>query len=193
MDRWLAAVEKDRPRHPAGAQDHRGPARRRPRPVHERRSATCCRACETCRAVIVQSYTTPRVVAGESLATDRNKCQLKPLRRTEYSRSSSPTRSGPSSGPAFPTGVCDWSKPGVDQQDTIPWMTYHDSVGGRPLGVAPASVAGADVDVLAAHVEAGNSGALPATGAGRGTLAASAAFAFALLLGFALRRVPHRR
>jgi hypothetical protein len=41
---------------------------------------------------------------------------------------------------AFPTGVCDWTKPGVDQQDAIAWMTYHDRVGGRPLGAAPKSV-----------------------------------------------------
>ena len=45
----------------------------------------------------------------------------------------------------FPTGVCDWSKPGVDQQDTVPWQTYQDArgrviYGGRPLGPAPRSV-----------------------------------------------------
>jgi hypothetical protein len=43
---------------------------------------------------------------------------------------------------AFPTGVCDWSKPGVEQQPTIPWQSYQDAAGavvygGRPLGAAP--------------------------------------------------------
>ena len=42
----------------------------------------------------------------------------------------------------FPDGVCDFSKPGVDQQDTIPWQTYQrrngDVIyGGKPLGPAP--------------------------------------------------------
>jgi len=48
---------------------------------------------------------------------------------------------------AFPTGVCDWSKPGVEQQDTIPWQTYQSSdgsvvYGGRSLGRAPARSGG---------------------------------------------------
>jgi hypothetical protein len=43
---------------------------------------------------------------------------------------------------AFPTGVCDWSRPGVEQQATIPWQTYQDRrgrviYGGRSLGRAP--------------------------------------------------------
>ena len=45
---------------------------------------------------------------------------------------------------AFPTGVCDWSRPGVSQQDTIPWQTYQDAngdviYGGRAMGAAPTS------------------------------------------------------
>ena len=43
----------------------------------------------------------------------------------------------------FPSGVCDWTKPGVAQGETTPWLTYQDSAGhvvygGRPLGAAPA-------------------------------------------------------
>ena len=39
-------------------------------------------------------------------------------------------------------GVCDWSRPGVDQTDTIAWQTYQDPAGsvvygGRPLGPSP--------------------------------------------------------
>ncbi len=46
----------------------------------------------------------------------------------------------------FPEGVCDFSKPGVGQQDTIAWQTYQrrngDVIyGGRPLGPAPKSKA----------------------------------------------------
>jgi Tannase-like family of unknown function (DUF6351) len=44
---------------------------------------------------------------------------------------------------AFPTGVCDWTKPGIGQQPTIPWQTYQNAdgsvvYGGTPLGPPPA-------------------------------------------------------
>ncbi|MEA2147249.1 MAG: hypothetical protein QOG59_2836, partial [Solirubrobacteraceae bacterium] len=43
-----------------------------------------------------------------------------------------------------PKGVCDFSRAGVNQQPTLPWLTYQDShgrviYGGRPLGRAPGS------------------------------------------------------
>ena len=39
----------------------------------------------------------------------------------------------------FPTGVCDWSRPGVEQQGAVPWQTYQEAdgtviYGGRALG-----------------------------------------------------------
>ena len=44
----------------------------------------------------------------------------------------------------FPDGVCDFTRPGVDQLGTIPWQTYPDEAaggaviyGGRPLGPPP--------------------------------------------------------
>ena len=45
---------------------------------------------------------------------------------------------------AFPTGVCDFTRPGVEQQDTIPWQTYQTSrgrviYGGRPMPAPPRS------------------------------------------------------
>ena len=48
---------------------------------------------------------------------------------------------------AFPSGVCDWSEPGIGQQPTIAWQTYQDRkgrviYGGRPLGPAPARSGG---------------------------------------------------
>ena len=44
----------------------------------------------------------------------------------------------------FPNGVCDFSKPGVDQQGTRPWQTYQRAngkviYGGRPMGAEPRS------------------------------------------------------
>jgi hypothetical protein len=39
----------------------------------------------------------------------------------------------------FPNGVCDYSKPGVGQQPSVPWQTYAYGPGGRALGPAPVS------------------------------------------------------
>jgi hypothetical protein len=43
--------------------------------------------------------------------------------------------------------VCDYARPGVDQQPTVAWQTYQDDAGdvitgGRPLGPAPAGSGG---------------------------------------------------
>jgi hypothetical protein len=45
---------------------------------------------------------------------------------------------------AFPTGVCDYSRPGIGQRGAIGWLTFQDSkgkvvYGGKPLGPAPRS------------------------------------------------------
>src|SRR5690242_18112576 len=37
----------------------------------------------------------------------------------------------------LPAGVCDWTKPGGGQQQTIGWQTYADGPGGWPLRAAP--------------------------------------------------------
>jgi hypothetical protein len=39
----------------------------------------------------------------------------------------------------FPAGVCDYSKPGINQQATVPWLSYEGGPGGQPLGAPPAS------------------------------------------------------
>jgi hypothetical protein len=116
------------------------------------------------------------------------KCQLKPLRRSEYAPIQFTDDEWASIEKAFPTGVCDWSKPGVDQQPTIPWMTYQDRVGGRPLGAAPASIAGGNVEVLAArHAAPAEPGTLPATGVSGWTLVGALVLAIAAGSGAALR------
>ena len=40
---------------------------------------------------------------------------------------------------AFPTGVCDWTEPGVAQQPGMPWLTYANGPGGLPMGPSPIS------------------------------------------------------
>jgi Tannase-like family of unknown function (DUF6351) len=95
---------------------------------------------QVCRLQHVETrYATPRMIAGEGIATDANKCRLKPLRRTDYYPAEFSDAQWTRLRQTFPTGVCDWSRPGVSQQDTVPWMTYENAVGGKRLGPAPRS------------------------------------------------------
>jgi uncharacterized tannase-like protein DUF6351 len=137
MDRWLAAVEADHSDRPLAEKLIAD----RPADVHDQCSDGIGQVIpsEDVCPLVVQIYTTPRVVAGESLATDSNKCQLKPLRHSDYLPVQFTTAQWAQMEATFPTGVCDWSKPGIDQQPTIPWQTYADQVGGRPLGPVPVS------------------------------------------------------
>ena len=149
VDRWLTAVEKD-------FSSTSLPAKvvaDKPNDLSDRcydgaghqLSATLCPYSP------LTVYGTPRTVAGDAITTDTNKCQLKPLSRGDYIE-----HIGAVSIPVpfsdadwaelqktFPAGVCDFSRPGVDQQPTIPWQTYQDAqgnvvYGGQPLGPARA-------------------------------------------------------
>jgi hypothetical protein len=93
---------------------------------------------EACQA-LVQAYTTPRMVAGESIATDSNKCRLKPLRRSDYYPVQFTDDQWAQLVKTFPSGVCDWTRPGVSQAPSLPWLTYDGTLGGRQLGPPPVS------------------------------------------------------
>jgi hypothetical protein len=103
-----------------------------------------------CGQTVVPVYGTARMVAGQPITTDQNKCQLKPLARSDITWTiAGVTMPVPFTDAewaelqkAFPTGVCNFSKPGVSQQPTIPWQTYqraNGSVinGGQPMGGPP--------------------------------------------------------
>ena len=92
----------------------------------------------------VAAYGTPRFAAGEPLADDILKCQLQPLRRDDYNVTFTDAQWARLQK-AFPTGVCNYGKPGVEQQHTVAWLTYQDAAGrviygGTPLGAVPQSV-----------------------------------------------------
>jgi len=88
------------------------------------------------------SHASPRQVAGGPVAEDILKCQLKPLDFAD------PTFGGATFTAdqqarlraAFPGGVCDYSKPGVNQVPFLGPRTFQDGPGGKVLGPAPASV-----------------------------------------------------
>ena len=84
-------------------------------------------------------HSSPRQVAGGSLSENILKCQLKPIDAADYNPA-------PMTGPqltrlqaVFQTGVCDWSKPGVNQQASVSPRTFTAGPGGQPLGPAPVS------------------------------------------------------
>ncbi|MEA2496341.1 MAG: hypothetical protein QOJ29_4252, partial [Thermoleophilaceae bacterium] len=143
MDRWLAAVQKDSSGTPLA------------RKIVEDRPADLKDACfdglghkllpGLCVPGVVPVYGTPRTVAGDGLTTDANKCALKPLNRDDYVLPFTDAQWAQLEK-TFPAGVCDFTKPGVDQQPTIPWMTYQDArgnlvTGGQAMSVAPGSTA----------------------------------------------------
>jgi hypothetical protein len=83
-------------------------------------------------------YGQPRNAAGEDLAADNLKCHLKPLSREDYPVSFTAEQWSRLQA-AFPTGVCDWTQPGIASQPSVPWLTYADGPVGAALGPAPAS------------------------------------------------------
>jgi hypothetical protein len=59
-------------------------------------------------------HSEPRLVAGAPLANDVLKCQLKPINYSDYKAPFSVAQKG-RMAVIFPSGVCDFSKPGVEQ------------------------------------------------------------------------------
>ena len=65
-------------------------------------------------------------------------CRLKPLKKGDYNATFTAAE-WTELQKAFPNGVCDYNKPAVGEQRSVPWMTYMDGPGGTPLGAPPAS------------------------------------------------------
>jgi hypothetical protein len=140
MDRWLARVDGDHRRVPLG------------RKIIEDKPGTVAPRCtdgagadlpsEVCD-LVVSAYGTPRMGADGPLSDDVMKCQLKPMRADDYPVAFTAAQWARLQQ-AFPAGVCDYSRPGVAQAATIPWLTYQDKrgrvvYGGKPLRRPPVS------------------------------------------------------
>jgi hypothetical protein len=136
MNTWLAAVEADRSTKPLAQKivDNRPPLGR----------DTCFDGTTPVQApgcdATYRAFTETRVAAGEPTTSDIMKCQLKPPRRLDYQAAFSDAEWA-ALQKVFPTGVCDFSRPGVDQVAPEPWQTFAAGPGGRPLGPAPISQA----------------------------------------------------
>ncbi len=151
MDGWLSAVEADH----RNLNLEQKIADDRTSTVHDRCSdipdvdqVVVPGVGEVCQSPLVQTrFATPRMEAGESIATDQEKCQLEPLSQSSYYPVVFSDQEWAELEQIFPNGVCDWSEPGVDQRPTIPWQTYQDAsgkviYGGKPLGPAPGGSGG---------------------------------------------------
>ena len=64
--------------------------------------------------------------AGVSLASNNLKCQLKPVDAAEYKVAISATELTRLKS-IFPSGVCDYAKPGVSFAKVVPWASFGPS------------------------------------------------------------------
>jgi hypothetical protein len=138
MDAWLTAVEADK----SGAS--LAEKIRANRPAVARDS---CRVggrdfvekgfCDT----VYPYYGAPRTEpAGGPITHDVASCQLRPLDRSDdYGPVPFTDEQWARLLKAFPDGACDWSRPSRQLTPSVPWATYADGPGGRPLGPAPQS------------------------------------------------------
>ena len=162
MDDWLAAVEADTSSTPLPQKiiAAKGPAEVAPRCTD---GAGVDIALEVCKATVGATlYSSPRIEAGGGdqakvqgtdrvvgFTDDRLDCETMPLESYDYGGKTftevfSATQQA-ALKEAFPTGVCDYSKPGKGFRAAVTWLTYQDAAGkvvygGTPLGAAPVSV-----------------------------------------------------
>jgi hypothetical protein len=131
MNRWLDAIEADR--------TDRALAQKvvanKPAEAVDR----CTLVANLQVACVYPPSGSPRLGAGEPLTDDIPGCRRKPLDRAEYLPARLSDDEWTALQATFPTGVCDYSKPGRGQQPTVPWLTYKHGPGGEPLGAPPAS------------------------------------------------------
>jgi len=121
MDQWIARIRAD----DADISQHQKVVRDKPADLREgcnTRAANPTFIAEKqtrdpglqCEA-LYPSAPAPREVAGASVASDIVKCQLRPIDLADYPGAPTPVQVSRLQN-VFPTGVCDWSVPGVDQQ-----------------------------------------------------------------------------
>jgi hypothetical protein len=120
MDQWVTKIVDDtskdsklaklRRAKPADLVDACWTRDEHPQKIVERQVPTSGRCNE-----LYPTNSFPRGVAGSPLAADVVKCQLKPVTAADYKVSFSADQIARLKQ-IFPSGVCDWSKPGVEQQ-----------------------------------------------------------------------------
>jgi hypothetical protein len=139
MDRWLSAVEGDVSGDPLA----RKVVRNRPADAKD----SCLAAGGQTVALDdpacpVKPTLSPRQVAGGPRAEDIYQCQLKPLAfaSQDYPGVTFSAAQQARLAAVFPSGVCDWSKPGTGQtQEAASLTDFSAGPAGRRVGPAPVS------------------------------------------------------
>lgn len=76
---------------------------------------------------LYKTYSSPRMIAGDPIANNIYKCQLKPVDKKDYQVQFSDAEWAQLKS-TFSSGVCDWSKPGVSQRAPKgTWLSYPGS------------------------------------------------------------------
>jgi hypothetical protein len=134
MDQWLTALSKDasndpaivkiRRAKPAGLVDACWTKDETPQKIVEKQQYLAGRCND-----IYPSHAFPRAVAGAPITNDIIKCQLRSITASDYKvafTADEMTRLKK----IFAGGVCDWSKPGVDQQPLAgTWQSFNTERG----------------------------------------------------------------
>jgi hypothetical protein len=129
MDEWLSAVEAD----PTGRTLEEKVVANRPGSAQDRCNVPDPSVCNS----VFGPVGNVRWGAGGSIANDVVKCQRVPLRRSDYYPILFTDGQWAQLEAAFPAGVCDWTKPGVGQQNAVPWLSYSQGPGGTKLPAPP--------------------------------------------------------
>lgn len=198
MDDWLAAVEADSGNLPLAqkilaAKSKAGVAERC---VGANGADVPLSVCDA--TVDPTIFSSPRIEAGGGdplvgFTDDRLDCQTTPIEQFDYAGQSFTDVFTPAEQEAlkatYPTGVCDYTKPGKGFQAATTWLTYQNAdgsviYGGRAMGPAPVSVPFRGAPASSGAIAAA-AGQLPATG---GSVAAAVVAAVLLGGGLVLRR-----
>ena len=146
MDHWLANIESDRRATPIEQKI----INNKPADVHDAcfntPGATDAQVDESqnvgfgSAACLLKNAMSPRIVAGGPQAENIFKCQLKPLNlgSPDYNGAIFDVGQQSRLAAVFPTGVCNWTLPGVGQT-SAELTTFKNGPGGEPLGRVPVS------------------------------------------------------
>ena len=162
VDEWLAVVEADNRKVPLARKiiDAKAEAGVTERCVAANGNDAPLQLCDA--TVDPTIFSSPRIEAGGGdqapvngvgpetvgFTDDRLDCQTMPIEDFVYAgkKFSEAFTAAQQAAlkTAFPTGVCDYSKPGKGFQDAVPWLTYQNAngsvvYGGTPLGAPPVS------------------------------------------------------
>ncbi len=96
-----------------------------PQFIAETQTLASSGAAGTCNA-LYPSWTYTRAQAGASVAADKLKCQTKAVSASDYTVSFTSGELARLNA-AFPSGVCDWSKPGVGQTPSVGYASFGPS------------------------------------------------------------------